>query len=62
MVQRTHKKQWQIQDFSLEGAPTRWWGANLRRRCFLAKSYAEMKELGPVGGTGWGRGRPWIRQ
>ena len=35
--------QWRIQDVPLGGA-------NLRRRCFLAKTYVKMKELDPVGG------------
>ena len=48
--------QWRIQDFPLRGAPTRWGGggggANLRRIHFLAKMYAKMKEIDPVGGGG----------
>ena len=35
-------------------------GANLRCRCFLAKTYVKTKELDPVGGGG--ATPPWIRQ
>ena len=34
------------------GGLTRW-GADLRRRRFLAEMYVKMKELGPVGVGGW---------
>ena len=39
-------------------------GADLRRGCFLAKTYAKTKELDPVGGGGHVRRRrpPWIPQ
>ena len=43
--------QWRIQDFPL-GAPTHWGEADLRHVCFLAKTFAKMKELYPVGGGG----------
>ena len=37
--------------FPVGGAPTRWGGgANLRCVHFLAKTYAKMKEIDPVGG------------
>ena len=42
--------------FPVEGAPTRWRGANLRHEHFSAKTHAKTKELDPVGG-----GAPWIR-
>ena len=46
--------QWQIQDFQLGGGvPIRWWGgggADLQCVHFLAKMYAKMKEMDPVGG------------
>ena len=39
--------------FPIGGAPTLvGGGANLRRRCFLVKTYVKMKEFGPVGGGG----------
>ena len=41
--------QWRIQDFPLGGAEPLG-GANLRCGCFLAKTYAKMKELDPIGG------------
>ena len=44
--------QWRIQDFPLGGG-----GANLRHIHFLAKMYAKMKEIDPVGGGGR-RGAP----
>ena len=38
-------------------------GTNLRRGCFLAKMYAKLKELDPVGGGGAPAAPPpWIRQ
>ena len=44
--------QLRVQDFSLGGggAPSRWRGADLRRRCFSVKTYVKTKELDPVGG------------
>ena len=36
--------------FSVGGAPTRWGGADLQHVHFLAKMYAKMKQLDPVGG------------
>ena len=42
--------QWQIQDFPLGGAEPLG-GTNLQRGNFLAKMYAKMKELDPVGGV-----------
>ena len=33
------------------GAPTHWGGANLRHVHFLAKMYAKIKEIDPVGGA-----------
>ena len=38
--------------FPVGGALTHWGGANLRRIHFLAKTYAKMKEVDPVGGGG----------
>ena len=37
--------------FPVGGTPSRWGGANLRCGYFLAKMYAKMKELDPVGGA-----------
>ena len=42
--------QWWIQDFPLGGVLSHWGGTDLRHGCFLAKTYAKMKELDPVGG------------
>ena len=36
--------------FPVEGAPSRWGGANLQHGHFLAKMYAKTKELDPIGG------------
>ena len=36
--------------FPVGGVPSRLGGANLQRGYFLAKMYAKMKELDPVGG------------
>ena len=57
-MQIIYIKQWQIQDFPLEGALTRWRGANLRRIHFSVKMYAKMKEMDPVGGGGGASGAP----
>ena len=56
--------QWRIQDFPLGGGVlTHWGGANLRCIHFLAKMYAKMKEIDPVGGGGvHASGAPWICQ
>ena len=43
------------------GFPVGGGGADLRRVHFLAKTYAKMKEMDPVGGARAG-GAPWIRQ
>ena len=55
--------QWQIQDFQLGGVPIRWWGGGADLQCvhFLAKMYAKMKEMDPVGGVCAG-GAPQIHQ
>ena len=47
-------EQWRIQDFPWGGggALTRWGGADPGRVHFLAKMYAKMKEMDPVGGGG----------
>ena len=37
--------------FPIGGVPSCWGGTNLRHGCFLAKTYAKMKELDPVGGA-----------
>ena len=47
--------------FPVGGAPTHWGGTNLRCVHFLAKMYAKMKEIDPVGG-GRAGGAPRIRQ
>ena len=47
--------------FPIGGAPTHWGGANLQQVHFLAKMYAKMKEIGPVGGHALAA-PPWIRQ
>ena len=53
--------QWRIQDFPLRGGGRRPVGggsADLRRVHFLAKTYAKMKEIDPVGGGGRRRRPP----
>ena len=51
LKEKGHPKQWQIQDFALGGAPTRWGGANLQHIHFSMKTYAKTKEIDPVGGA-----------
>ena len=47
--------------FSVGGAWTHWGGVDPRCGHFLAKMYAKMKELGPIGGHAPGT-PPQIRQ
>ena len=50
--------QWRIQDFPWGGVLSRRGGIDLRRGCFLVKTYAKMKELDPVGGAHAGSAPP----